>query len=179
MGKDLDLDIETQALSQVLDGLDYFQLLGIEPTAGVAEVKAAYHACSRRYHPDRVFHEDDGELKARVHRIYKRIAEAYHVLRDEERRAKYAENVAGPDREKRLRYDELAEQEIKRAKDELSGTTPMGKKTFAAALADLLAGRLDGAERNLRLAVAYEPQNARFQEKLAETVKARKAAQGK
>lgn len=178
MSNDVEFDIETQALAQVLDGLDYFQLLGIEPVAGTAEVKAAFHACSRRYHPDRVFHESDGELKARVHRIYKRVTEAYHVLRDEKRRAKYAADVASPDREKRLRYDENAEQEVKRAKDEVWGTTPMGKKTFAAALSDLLAGRLDGAERNLRLAVAYEPQNARFREKLAEVVAARKAAQG-
>lgn len=179
MGKDLDFDIETQALSQVLDGLDYFQLLGIDPAAAPAEVKAAFHRASRTFHPDRVFHETDVELKARVHRIYKRITEAYTVLRDADKRAKYAADVAGPDREKRLRYDELAEQEIKRAKDELSGATPMGKKTYAAALAELAAGRLDAAERNLRLAVAYEPQNARFQEKLAETLKARKSAQGK
>lgn len=178
MAKDLDFDIETQALAQTLDALDYFQLLGVAPGATPAEVKAAFHLCSRSFHPDRVFHEDDADLKARVHRIYKRITEAYTVLRDPDKRAKYAADVAGPEREKRLRYDELAEQEIKKAKDELSGATPMGKKTFAAALSDLAAGRLDAAERNLRLAVAYEPQNPRFQEKLAETVRARKT-QGK
>lgn len=175
MAIDLDFDIETQALAQVLDGLDYFQLLGIAPATTAAEVKAAFHQMSRSFHPDRVFHASDPELKERVHRIYKRVTEAYHVLRDDERRAKYAADVTGPERERRLRYDELAEQEIKKAKDELSGVTPMGKKTFAAALADLQAGRLDAAERNLRLAVAYEPQNPRFQELLAETLKARKS----
>lgn len=176
---DVDLDIETQALAQVLDGLDYFQLLCVDPTAGTAAVKAAFHAAAKRFHPDRVYQESDGELKARMHRIYKRIVEAYHVLRDETRRAKYAADVAGPHRAERLRYDELAEQEIKRAKDDALGVTPMGKKTFAVALADLLAGRLESAERNLRLALAYEPQNVRFQEKLEEILSARKAARGK
>ncbi len=179
MAKDLDFDIETQALAQTLDGLDYFQLLEIGMCAGDAEVKAAFHRLARSFHPDRVFHEDDAELKERVHRIYKRVAEAYYVLRDPEKRAKYAADVSGPDRAKRLRYDELAEQEVKRAKEESFGVTPMGKKTFAAGLADLQAGRLDAAERNFRLAVAFEPGNVNFQEKLAQAVAARKSAQAK
>lgn len=178
MAKDLDFDIETQALSQALDELDYFQLLGIPAGATAQEVKAAFHRLGRTFHPDRVFHESDPELKERVHRIYKRIAEAYYVLRDADRRAKYAADVSGPERARRLRYDEAAEQEVKRAKEEAFGVTPMGKKTFAAGLADLQAGRLDGAERNFRLAVAYEPDNANFREKLAEVVAVRKAAPG-
>lgn len=174
MAVDLDFDIETQALAQSLDELDYFQLLAIPPAATAQDVKAAFHRMGRTFHPDRVFHLDDPELKERVHRIYKRVAEAYHVLRDPERRAQYAAGIAGPERARRLRYDEEAEQEVKRAKEEAFGTTPMGKKTFAAGLADLQAGRFDGAERNFRLAVAYEPENPWFREKLAEVLEARK-----
>src|SRR5262249_20085322 len=79
--------IETEALSGILDSLDYYQILKVAPGASQAEIKAAYHRESRLYHPDKVFQEQDLALKERVTRIYKRVTEAYFVLRDEKKRS--------------------------------------------------------------------------------------------
>jgi curved DNA-binding protein CbpA len=163
--------VEAEALSGILDSLDYFQVLKIPQTATPTEIKNAYHRESRVYHPDRVFHVDDAQLKNRVNQIYKRVTEAYFVLRDERKRTKYLADINGEYRLLKLRYDEIAEQEVKKSMDEEIGKTPNGRKFYGAGLADLQAGRLEAAERNLKMALMYEPQNAKFKDRLEEVQK--------
>jgi curved DNA-binding protein CbpA len=50
---DVEFIMEVEQRAAALDALDYFEVLRIPPTAGAAEVKAAYHRESRAYHPDR------------------------------------------------------------------------------------------------------------------------------
>ena len=76
-------EIEAQALAQILDELDYFQILKIAQHASPVEIKAAYYRESRAYHPDRYSTLPPGELKDNIGRIYKRINEAYVCLRDD------------------------------------------------------------------------------------------------
>lgn len=61
---------------------DYYATLGVEPTAGDAEIKTAYRRLARKYHPD-VSKEAGAEER------FKAINEAYEVLRDKEKRAAY------------------------------------------------------------------------------------------
>jgi hypothetical protein len=155
-----------------LDTLDYFELLGVPTTASAAEVKRAFYAESRAYHPDRFFHLTDEEFKARVHEVYKRVTEAYYVLRDDLRRSKYLADVSGPDRARKLRFDELSEQEtkaqVKQQAAEQIGLNPKARQLFQTALGDLERGNLGAAERGLKMALTYEPQNALYKEKLTE-----------
>jgi curved DNA-binding protein CbpA len=96
---------------------------------------------------------DEPEFRDQVGRIYRRINEAYTVLRDDARRRKYATDLAGPDRARKLRFSEDDEAAVKDAQKkravEQMGQTPNGRKFFAAALADAQAGRWEGAERNV------------------------------
>lgn len=61
---------------------DYYKVLGVESNADEAEIKTAYRKLARKYHPD-VNKEAGAEEK------FKEIAEAYHVLKDSERRAEF------------------------------------------------------------------------------------------
>jgi curved DNA-binding protein CbpA len=91
-------EIEAQALAQIIDELDYFQILKIEPNASPVDIKNAYFRESRAYHPDQFFAVPDGDGKRAVAKIYKRINEAFVCLRDDRKRAKYLADVSGPDR---------------------------------------------------------------------------------
>ena len=156
----------------LLDELDYFQVMGLELTASPAEIKLAFHHESRTYHPDRYFQSPDAELRDKVQAVYKRVTEAYFVLRDDARRKRYLADITGPDRLKKLRFDELAEAEAKAAvKKEVAeqiGTHPKGRQFFQSAVADLEAGRFSAAERNIKLALTYEPANPLYKQKLEE-----------
>ena len=174
---DASFQIEVETLAGALDHLDYFAVLKLEATATPLEIRVAYHRESRTYHPDRYAALDDEAFRDQVARIYRRINEAYTVLRDDARRRRYATDVAGPDRERKLRFSEDDEAAVKEARKrravEQLGQTPNGRKFFAAAQADAQAGRWEAAERNLRMALAYEPANERFKELLGQAEKNR------
>lgn len=62
---------------------DYYDVLGIARTATVAEIKKAYRNLAVKYHPDKNPGDAEAEEK------FKEAAEAYGVLSDEEKRARY------------------------------------------------------------------------------------------
>ena len=61
---------------------DYYKILGVEPGAGEAEIKAAYRRLARKYHPD-------VSKEAGAEETFKSVNEAYEVLRDTGKRAAY------------------------------------------------------------------------------------------
>jgi DnaJ-class molecular chaperone len=163
--------IEVETLAGALDQLDYFGVLKIPQTATPADIKAAYYRESRAYHPDRFAAFPNAELRELVGKVYRRVNEAYTVLRDDRKRARYVADVNGPERAQKLRFteaDEVAVKEEQKKKiEEQFGQTPNGRKFYAAALVEIQASRWDGAERALKSALMYEPGNAKFKEQLA------------
>jgi len=62
---------------------DYYKILGVEKTATADEIKRAYKKVAIKYHPDRNPGDKAAEEK------FKEAAEAYDVLRDPDKRARY------------------------------------------------------------------------------------------
>ncbi len=62
---------------------DYYTVLGVDRKAGEAEIKRAYRKLALKYHPDHNPNNKQAEDK------FKEINEAYQVLSDAEKRARY------------------------------------------------------------------------------------------
>jgi molecular chaperone DnaJ len=65
------------------DKRDYYEVLGVNRDATEAEIKKAYRKVAKKYHPDINPGDKNAEEK------FKEAAEAYEVLSDAEKRAKY------------------------------------------------------------------------------------------
>lgn len=66
-----------------MDYKDYYQILGVDRKASADEIKKAYRKLAMKYHPDR----NPGDKQAEER--FKEFNEAYQVLSDEEKRARY------------------------------------------------------------------------------------------
>jgi len=163
-------------LAATIDGLDYFQILNVATTAPGPQIKTSYYGLARALHPDKFFHLDDADLKAAVNKIYKRVTEAYMVLKDEPKRLKYIKDISGPERAKKLRFTEESEAEQKeQAKAAVKvAKTPKGEQMYNTAMVDLANGRFDAAFKALQSATLFEPGNAELKKLLAEVDKKRK-----
>jgi curved DNA-binding protein CbpA len=67
---------------------DYYEVLDVVRTASTEEIKSAYHALARSFHPDH-FHQSDSGLRRRIDSAFARIAQAYETLSDQTMRASY------------------------------------------------------------------------------------------
>lgn len=62
---------------------DFYEILGIDKNASAAEIKKAYRKKAIEYHPDK----NPGDAKAEE--MFKKAAEAYEVLSDPDKKARY------------------------------------------------------------------------------------------
>ena len=62
---------------------DFYEVLGVERNASQDDIKRAYRKKALEHHPDR----NEGDSKAEE--LFKEAAEAYDVLRDADKRARY------------------------------------------------------------------------------------------
>jgi curved DNA-binding protein CbpA len=70
---------------------DYYRVLGVAPDASAPEIRRAYRRLARQHHPDRNPKPDGPER-------FRTLAEAYAVLNDPARRARYDHTVQPPAR---------------------------------------------------------------------------------
>ena len=159
---------EIQALARIIDDIDYYRLLHLERNASAREIKNAYHATTRLFHPDLHRSLSTG-LRGAVSVIARRVSEAYAVLRDPRRRPTYDRQLEA---EGGTRM-QLGQNELKPAPnpETTQARTPQGRQYFALAEAALKRSDHASAVRNLQTAVTFESDNEGLKTLLDETRK--------
>ncbi|CAF0880628.1 unnamed protein product [Adineta steineri] len=71
---------------------DYYEVLGISKTATAKDIKKAYYALAKQYHPDTTDKKDAATTKR-----FQEVSEAYEVLSDETKRKNYDTYGMGSD----------------------------------------------------------------------------------
>ncbi|KAI9816851.1 MAG: hypothetical protein M1827_001496 [Pycnora praestabilis] len=73
------------AVNGSAEELELYDILGVEKSAGKAEIKKAYHKAALSSHPDKVPEEERAEADVR----FKAVSQAYEILYDDEKRNLY------------------------------------------------------------------------------------------
>lgn len=98
---------------------NYYEILNVSENASKAEIKKAYFALAKKYHPDKLAQEGNKDDN-----IFADIAEAYDVLSDDKKREEYDEKLKkfkeGVDLEEK-KNDERLENYFTKAKRKIKG----------------------------------------------------------
>ncbi|MEK7282733.1 MAG: DnaJ domain-containing protein, partial [Acidobacteriota bacterium] len=86
-------DLEAEMLQRFdrLREQDLYQVLGIVSTANSDEIRRAYYALAKKFHPDKFRQE---ELKSKAEKVFAHITEAYSTLTNQETRKRHDEDQA-------------------------------------------------------------------------------------
>ncbi len=168
------IDEEIRSRLARLETQTYYQILDVPLDVDSTALTSTYHGLTRRFHPD-LFGQSPTPASRDAGRLYRRINEAYAVLKDPRRRRLYDRGLAGPPHTWTLRLTEEAEQQAQRQRRIRRGDTPLGQTYWKMAREVLERARENEANirpalresaRLLRSALAFEPENEHFRHAL-------------
>lgn len=171
----VDLQRELLEFAARLDR-SYHEILGVTRDADERAIKKAYFALSKRLHPDRYFRRRIGPFAPLVETCFRKLLEAYELLSDPQTRSEVqaaprpASDVSPARRSslearRRLRERVGALAGAKRATEE---RRRKAKSFFEAGMAAFAKERWLEAAGAVRLAIAFDLENAAFRERFAE-----------
>ena len=158
---------EIKALARIVGELDYYQLLHLERGASPRDVKLAYHASSRAFHPDANRHL---ERRAARRRREHRQARSPRPTRccATATPAGLRRSCSNPGGGVRIRLAEAAsDRRTQDTETARRARTPQGRQYFNLALLDAKRNDWQAAARNLQTALTFEPDNEFFKSELA------------
>jgi curved DNA-binding protein CbpA len=143
-------------LERVESAETFYDILGVEPKADVAEIKKAYFALARKFHPDR-YHADGGEQLTRVQRAFTELAQANETLKNAPMREVYDYRIR-----KELAEREKALDDGQQISGHASLQYAQASESFERGFTLLMDGEADAALQFLARAAHYAPKNARY-----------------
>jgi curved DNA-binding protein CbpA len=117
---------------------DYYQMLGVTPSASTAEIRQAYARIARERHPDRF---TDPALKREAESAFQDVTAAFNTL---------------------MRPDLRAQYDQERHRPTPRGPADVASDAFERARAALESGELEEAVTLLRTAVHHAPEQAAY-----------------
>lgn len=152
-------------LERLRAAANHYEVLDVEWSTGINEIKEAYYALARRYHPDRFHLKSGTRLHEQISSAFARITQAYEVLVDANARATYDATV-----ERSRKFTEGAPKSTQRAtgthetleSDPAESGLEQAERYFREGFAALEQGQINSAINQLAAACRLNPQEARF-----------------
>src|SRR6266850_2313160 len=159
---------EETELQQFFDRLtqatNYYQVLDLPLTAEPTEIKDAYYALARLYHPDRFHLRSGTRIHAQLSSCFARITQAYETLTNPQARSTYDLSL----QRSRTFADSApkpAPVNVPDPTDELEfagGSSGQAEHDFKEGFGALKQGRLNAAVAHLAAAARLAPNEARY-----------------
>ncbi len=116
------------------DRLNHYELLGVASDAERSEIRKAYFALSKTFHPDSYYGKRLGSFKAHMEVIFRNVTDAYEVIGRQQKREAYDRYL------KRSIVVSAAEEKISRVEERAQA---MSKALTRAPIAERQAGPVD------------------------------------
>ena len=163
-----DEDIE-EFLNRLKTATNHYEVLELPSQAKLSEIKNAYYAMARRYHPDRFHLKSGTKLHAQISSAFARVTQAYETLTNPNARAGYDHTLerarqfaaAEAKADKATRAAELSE-EVDTETDDSETGFGRAEYSFREGCGALDQGRINAAIKYLANAARLEPQAARY-----------------
>jgi curved DNA-binding protein CbpA len=156
--------------AESLETMTYYDILRVPEDATPKEIQEAFHALSLRCHPDR-FVEEPSDVGQAASSVFKRLVEAYDVLRRPVMRGRYDAQLrkapaagAAP-----VKFDEhavAAKKTFVQRTLHMIARDPKAKQFAAKADRFLSNGQLEEARVQLITAFQHDPGNEELKERL-------------
>ena len=126
---------------------NFYEVLGIEPSAKIAEIRKAYYRLAKMLHPDR-YHNDAPELLQRIEKAFTELGQAHESIKTPEARQNY---------DHRIRQIERDKAESAASAGEGGAKGDQAASDFERGFALQLEGQFDSAVPFLARAAYYAP----------------------
>ena len=174
------IDLPEDLQRRILDfdkGLDrpYHVILGVSLDADARQIKRAYFALSKDFHPDRYFRREIGGFGERLERIFKKVVEAYELLSDPSTREELRRSMnAPPPADEAAPADEPSDLSRKRAvldrlrnhfripEKILTERRYKARQFFQSAMIAARKENWKEAAASVKLAIAFDPWNDEY-----------------
>lgn len=140
-------------LKRVEGAETFYDILGVDSKAEVEDLKKAYFALARKFHPDR-YHAEGGETLRRVQHAFSELAQAHETLKNPASREMY---------DYRMRKELADREEAQKAgAGHASLQFAQASESFDRGFTLLMDGDAEAATPYLARAAHYNPKNARY-----------------
>lgn len=168
-GNRWDSVVEENNLQPFFDRLshatNYYQVLDLPLTAGAAEIKDAYYALARRYHPDRFHGKSGTQIHSQLGSAFARITQAYETLMDPKARSTYDGSLR-----RSKAFQDSAPKTTQRSSvpvedhdfDSGSPEAAHPEQSFSEGVGALKEGRINAAVAHLSTASRLAPREAKY-----------------
>ncbi|HKP46199.1 MAG TPA: DUF4388 domain-containing protein [Pyrinomonadaceae bacterium] len=147
-------------LQRLGEANNYYEVIDLSRDAGSADIKMAYYALARKYHPDR-FHLQSGTPQhARISSAFARVTQAYETLTDAQLRAEYDASL---ERARRFSGATKANAQGKEQFDfAMTESGDEADESFNEGMRAMQAGNTKLAVNHLATAARLAPRDARY-----------------